>query len=239
MINWLKRSPANPTYSATQKKKDKLAENAEKTDEDVFHKYLYFYKTDMLDIPEFRFENKKDQFKPKDIALLEEYLKEREIEDEKRRVQKEADALAAATPGGAAVGKGGKADPKKDAAKGKDPKAKGTVVADDKNCPQPITVEYPTINEIPNFLIMEKNFAAKTSSGEKVGSKKAAATTGGKENKNKERLDELLKKYKVIRSLPYSVAVHVRLNKDEKEPEVEIPEPVAEVVDPKAAGKKK
>ena len=89
---------------------------------------MYFYPSELLIIPEFRYENKLDSFKPKDIDMLVEYLVKKE-EYEKQRKAEEAAANAAVTPD---KGAKGKPDPKKDAkAKG----AKGAAAAEDKNSP--------------------------------------------------------------------------------------------------------
>ena len=71
------------------------------------------------------YENKTDQLKPKDLAILEDYLAFKEEEEAKKKAEKDG------ASSGAAAAKG-KADPKKDAKKAP---AKGAVVADDKNAP--------------------------------------------------------------------------------------------------------
>jgi len=192
----------------------------------------------MMDVPEFCFDNKLDILKPKDVAILSEYLVEKEKAEEARRnAQKEAEAAAANA--GISPVKGGKADPKKDAKGAKAP-AKGAAPVDDKNGPQNITVAVPNIESLPNFLICEKQYNARPAPKiSKKMDKKAAATTS-KEDKTKERLDELLLKYQIHRSLPFSMEVNLRLNKEvevARLPTPEAPEPVVE--DPKSKGKKK
>ena len=96
----------------------------------------------------------------------------------------------------------------------------------------------PEIESLPDFLICEKQYNARPAAKAKKTDKKAAAST--KENKTKERLDELLLRYRIVRSLPYSMEVKLCLNKEEEKervPTPEAPEPVVE--DPKAKGKKK
>jgi ribosomal protein S25 len=69
------------------------------------------------------------------------------------------------------------------------------------------------------------------------GNKKAAAQN--KENKNKERQEELLAKYKVVRALPFSMEVQVRLNKEVEVERVPTPEEAPPVIEDKKGGKKK
>ena len=228
-FDWLKKSPENSTYSSSQKKADKAAQaaaNTQSTSADTLHNYFFFYSTDMLMVPEFTFDNKNDRFKDKDTEFMVEHLVERETEEAKIKAQKEAEALAASQA--ALGGAKGKADPKKDAkAAGGKPGAKGAAPVDDKNAPQAITVEYAQIEDTPNYIIYEKEYKPKFVKTKTTAVKKdnKAAANHSKENKNKLRKDELIKKYNIIRALPYSMAVEVKLNKDEHE-EVEEPEPV-------------
>ena len=113
---------------------------------------MFFYPEELLVTPEFRYENRMVELKPKDVVMLENYLKEKEEKETARKAEEEAAANNGA--GGAAGGK--KADPKKDA-KGKAP-AKGATVAEDKNSPQPITVEYPEIDSNSDYVIFERDF---------------------------------------------------------------------------------
>lgn len=126
LSHWLKKSPLNPKYDASQKKQAAPAD-AEAVDTDIFHQYMFFYPEEWLVTPEFRYENRGDQLKPKDVAMLEAYLKEKEDKEAAKRAEEEAAANAGA---GAPGGK--KADPKKDAKKAP---AKGAAVVEDKNSP--------------------------------------------------------------------------------------------------------
>ena len=87
LLPWLKKSPAKPTYSTSQKKKENTdavtSESGEnvydaKNDKDIVHRFMYFYQSDLLDIPEFRFDNKLESFKAKDIEMLVDYLTKKE-----------------------------------------------------------------------------------------------------------------------------------------------------------------
>lgn len=113
---------------------------------------MHFYSEEWLSTPEFRYENRIDELKPKDLVMLEEYLKKKE-DDAAKKAEEEA-AQAAANTGGAPAK--GKADPKKDA-KGKPP-AKGAAPVEDKNSPQAITVEYPEIDNGCNYMIFERDY---------------------------------------------------------------------------------
>lgn len=104
-------------------------------DGSIIHKFMFFYPTDQLIIPEFRFENKTDVLKRKDFSLMLEYLELREDAERKKK----AEQAAKETPAAAGTAKG-KADPKKAPPKGG---AKGAAPTEDKNAPQQIVVEYP------------------------------------------------------------------------------------------------
>jgi len=166
-----------------------------------------------MEIPEFKIENKLEKFKDKDIALLEEHLQEEERRKEaEMKAKKEAENAQAAA--GAPAGKGGKADPKKDAKGGAAKGGKGVAAVEDKNAPQNITVDYPDIESSYSFTIFEKNYNPKVQEAPKTKSKKKVEASN-KESKNKERKDELLKIYNIERSLPISIAVLLRLNYEE------------------------
>ena len=129
-------------------------------------------------MPEYCFENKIDVIKPKDKALIIEYLEKKE--EEEKRIASEAEANAAAN---AAAGK--KADPKKDA-KGKAP-AKGAAPVEDKNAPANITVEYQEIDSQDNYIIFERKYnlnQEKLKEQKKKGAPPASAgvLAGGKTN---------------------------------------------------------
>lgn len=101
----------------------------------TIHEYRYFYPKELLQVPEFCFENKIEQgtLKPKEEAALTDYLAAKEEEIEKRKAEEEAAAQAAAA--GAGGGAKGKADPKKDAKGAAKGGAKGGPAGDDKNAP--------------------------------------------------------------------------------------------------------
>jgi len=199
-----------------------------------------------LGVPEYQYENKIDVIKPKDKVLLIEYLELREEEDRKKAAA-EAEAAAAALAG-AGAGGAKKVDPKKDA--GKKPAAgKGAVVADDKNAPQTLTIEYEEIEHLDDFIILERKYnfndekiaaahkkGPPASAGAALGSGKGSSW--GDMSKVKDRTQELISQYKIIRSKPYTVAILLKLNKEVER----APEPVEEVAptvpDPKAKGKK-
>ena len=177
--------------------------------------------------PEFRYENKLDHIKPKDKAALLEYLEIKEKHEAELKAAAEAAAAeAAASNATPAKGKDAKKVEKK-------PPAKGAPVAEDKNSPQPITVEYPEdVKEQEEFLIFERKYNAKDTLGKKIGppgsapilpdSKKKENPWGDLGSKLKDRTKELVDKYKIIRGSPYTLAVELKLN-------VEIPpEPVKE-----------
>jgi hypothetical protein len=93
------------------------------------------------------YENRVDTLKAKDLAILEDFLTIKEEEEAKLKAEE-----AGAASGTQAKGK---PDPKKDAKKAP---AKGAVVAEDKNSPQSITVEYPEdkVEQLANYIIYEK-----------------------------------------------------------------------------------
>jgi len=169
-------------------------------------------------------------------------------EEERKKAAAEAEAAAAALAG-AGAGGAKKADPKKDAGKG-GAKAggKGAVIADDKNAPQTLTIEYEEIESLDDFIILERKYnfnGEKIAAAHKKGPPASAGvlSTGkgsswGDMSKVKDRTQELISQYKIIRSKPYTVAILLKLNKEIEK----APEPVEEVAptvpDPKAKGKK-
>jgi hypothetical protein len=181
-----------------------------------------------LTTPEFRYENKLDNIKPKDKAALVEYLDIKEKHDADLKAAADAAAAEAAAASNATPAKG------KDAKKAeKKPPAKGAAPVEDKNSPQPITVEYPEdVKEQEQFLIFERKYNAKESLSKKIGppgsapiapaSKKKDNPWGDLGAKLKDRTKELVDKYKIIRGSPYTLAVELKLN-------IEVPvEPVKE-----------
>ena len=204
---------------------------------------MCFFPSDLLVEPEFRYENKLESLKRKDMDFMVEYL---ELQEEAaRKAEAEREAKSTPAPGGAAA-KGGKADPKKAAPKGG---AKGAAPTEDKNSPQPITVEYPAdTQEDLNFMIFERSFTEKvdiTTSKAKKPPASAAELTGKTQgnawgdltDKLNDRTKVLLGKYKIIRPYEHSMAIKLRLNKEDP-PEV-VEAPVEEVPVAADVGKKK
>ena len=157
--HWLKKSPAQPKYQSSQKKKnvqqsdaDQAVDKGEEANKDqVLHQFKYFYSEDLMCVPEYLFEDKITQIKPKEVKMLEEYLEEKEAEDARRKAEEPGSANPAAGK------KDAKKDPKAAAAKGK-----GAAPAEDKNSPQLITVEYPEEKATAdvNYLVYERQFDA-------------------------------------------------------------------------------
>lgn len=67
-MSWLKKSPAHPSYNSSQKKPSQA--DGQVADGDEMHKFMFFYPSDLLIVPEFRYENKTDELKRKDMALM-------------------------------------------------------------------------------------------------------------------------------------------------------------------------
>lgn len=73
-------SPVGPiNYAATLKKKKagqqvQETELSEKDDPLILHKYVYFYEEELLKLPEYKYENKIESLKRKDVDALVEYL---------------------------------------------------------------------------------------------------------------------------------------------------------------------
>ena len=125
----------------------------EANDPNIFHKFVFMYPHELLSEPEFMFQDNLQNFTEKDTMNMLEYLQEMETLKKQRKEDDNAVNTQAAT-------KGGKADPKKDA-KGKGAKG-GAPGVEDKNAPQPITVEYPTdVEEDKDYIIYEREFNAK------------------------------------------------------------------------------
>ena len=89
----------------------------------VFHEQIRFYPTDLQNKPEFMFKNHLITLKEKEVGLIEDLIKQQELEDERAK-----SSMQAAQP----TGKGGAKAPAK-GAPAKAP-AKGAA-ADDKNAP--------------------------------------------------------------------------------------------------------
>ena len=160
LLSWLKKSPAKPVYNSSQKKPAQPEGQADgagaggngkdANDGSIIHKFMFFYPAELLIVPEFRFENKTDVLKRKDFALMVQYLELKEEAERKRK----AEEAAKETPV-AAGGAKGKADPKKAPPKGG---GKGAAPTEDKNAPQPITVDYPETPDDANCMIIERSF---------------------------------------------------------------------------------
>ena len=71
---WLKRSPAEPKYETSQKK------GQTNVKDEGFEKHVikYFYPENLLEVPEFVYENREAIIKNKEVTILEEYLAEKE-----------------------------------------------------------------------------------------------------------------------------------------------------------------
>ena len=249
LIDWLKKSPAKPVYNSSAKKPANAdgttiasGEGGDANDSDIIHRFMYFYPSELLIVPEFRYENKVDSktLKKKDIDQLVEYLELKEEADRKRK----AEEAAKDTPVAAAGGAKGKADAKK-----APPKAagKGAAVAEDKNTPQPITVEYPEAPAEGQHMILERSFLDEIdlqAKGKKpppsaalLTGKASKSPWGDLDGKLSDRSKVLLGKYQIIRPSDYSLAVKLRLNKDEEVAVIEEVPEEAPPVDIKKKGK--
>lgn len=132
--------------------------------------------------------------------MLVEYLEMKE-EEERKKAAAEAEAAAAALAG-AGAGGAKKADPKKDAGKGAKAGGKGAVVADDKNAPQNLTIEYEEIESLDDFIILERKYnfnAEKIATAHKKGPPASAGVLSsgkgqgwGDMSKVKDRTQELI-----------------------------------------------
>ena len=193
-----------------------------------YHKHNRFYPSEFLLKPEFKFKNHLIALKEPDMELLEAALKDEELQEQKR--------AALASQEGVISQQNLKTG--KDAPKGKDAKAKpaGKVVVEvDKNAPKPIEVDYPQIEAEPNFILIEKSFnyvkqqpktiVAKRSQGSKsvansaVGGAASVSASALSENpvdalaaKKQARQRELLQIYRLVRALPSTLAVLMKLN---------------------------
>mmetsp|Transcript_17877 Transcript_17877/g.30379 ORF Transcript_17877/g.30379 Transcript_17877/m.30379 type:complete len:165 (+) Transcript_17877:1198-1692(+) len=88
LIDWLKKSPLHPSFNASQKsiKNNQEAQTPEaenlppkkEEDKEFIHKFVRFYPSELLSMPEFRYENKLDEFSEKDMAMFKEYLAQKE-----------------------------------------------------------------------------------------------------------------------------------------------------------------
>ncbi len=86
------------------------------------------------------------------MELLEQALKDQEIEESKRSLLASQENNATSQP-----------NLKAKDAKAKDPKAKGkgAAVESDKNAPKPIEIEYAEITSEKDYILMEKSFQPK------------------------------------------------------------------------------
>lgn len=187
------------------------------------------------------------ELKESEINMLSQHLEEKEeLERVKREEMGSQQDIKGAKPGAKDAKKDAKAAPKA-------PVKGGPPPGEDKNRPQEIEIEYPEIESNHNFIIMEQDFmdfAKKqkqtvTNSGKQSKSSGGALATQSVEDKRAQRLKELLDEFQIIRSLPYSVAVNMQLNKPKEEVKVEVEavvEDKPQSVDPKKApakGRKK
>ena len=131
----------------------KLIRQAELPAEETnYHKYNRFFNVDFLQKPEFMFKNHLVVLKDADMELLEAALAEEELEESKRAaLQSQEGGVSQANM---------KADGKPPA-KGKDAKAppKGKAAAEvNNNAPKQVEIEYPEIENEPDFILIEKSF---------------------------------------------------------------------------------
>ena len=75
LLSWLKKSPAKPVYNSSQKKPAQPEGQADGAggavdDGSIVHKFMFFYPAELLIEPEFRYENKTDVLKRKDVSLM-------------------------------------------------------------------------------------------------------------------------------------------------------------------------
>ena len=165
------------------------------------------------------FNNSLIKLKEADLAILVESLKERED-----AAKVAADAKNATVQAPVPTGKGGKPDPKAAAAKGKVDAKKGAPTLEDPNSPKDIVIDFPTdVKAQANYIIVDKSYTSmRQTAAPLVSSTKAKLDPTI--DKKAQRTKELISKYNIIRSLPSSVAVQLRLNY--------VPPPVVEVVEP-------
>ena len=124
-------------------------------------------------------------------------------------------------------------DAKKDAkAPAKGAPAKGAPV-EDKNAPKPIEIEYEQIESHPAYIVLEKDFTIQKAKAKRQEAKpahkssKAPSVVLTAEEKRALRLTEIQGEFEIMRSLPFSVAINMQLNKPKEEPKPE-PEPEKE-----------
>lgn len=142
----------------------------------------------------------------------------------------------------------GAKDPKKDVkpgAKGPTTKA-GQPLLEDKHAPKAIELDYPEIDSHPNFIIVESDFSIHVTKHkqsidkqDQKGAKQTALAMTAEE-KRAGRMKELLHEFKIVRALPYSMAVKLELNKPKEIPKIEIDkedDKPASQPDPKNKGK--
>lgn len=111
-----------------------------------------FFDPKLLEKSEFIYRNRLIQLKETDIAMMNDASKQQEEEIAK----KIAAEKASSQPVAAAPGK--KADPKAAAAKGAKDKGKGAAVTDDPNQPKDLTIEYPDVPALPDFVIIDRTY---------------------------------------------------------------------------------
>ena len=154
---------------------------------------------------------------------------------EEETAKKIAAEKAAQQPVAAAPGK--KADPKA-AAKGAKDKGKGAPATDDPNSPKDITIEYPEVQSLPDFVVIEHTYRKMRANAYPARTKneKPDPTV----DKKALRLQNLQDSYEMVRGLPINCATIVKLNYVEPpKPVVEEQEVVPEPTKAPVKGKKK
>jgi len=164
-------------------------------------------------------------------------LKEKEEEDERKKNE------VSSQPGSSAIdlkkpptGK----DAKKDAKPGKPAPGKaGQAPLEDKNAPKNVEFDYPEVDSTSNFIIVERDYTIHVNKQKASLPSEKAKVAMTAEEKRAQRMKELLVEFKIVRGLPYTMAVNMQLNKPKEVPkaEVEKEEEVVAQVDPKNKGK--
>jgi hypothetical protein len=122
----------------------------------------------------------------------------------------------------------------------------GQVPLEDKNAPKNVEFDYPEVDCSPNFIIAERDYTINVNKhkasllSEKEKSAKPSQVAMTAEEKRAQRMKELLHEFKIVRGLPYTMAVNMQLNKPKEvpkaEPEKEEEKPMSQP-DPKNKGK--
>ena len=139
--------------------------------------------------------------------------------EEEEAAKKLAAEKQANQPVPAAAGK--KADPKA-AAKKPDPKGKGVAVADDPNSPKDITIEYPEVPLLQDYVIIDRNYRTMRDT---INPPPKPTKPDPNVDKKALRLQYLKDTYSIMRALPMTCVTLVKLNY------VEPPKPVVREVE--------